>query len=96
MPKNASCKTVSMQFKIFKLLPFFLFPIVGFSQITGNVFFTNEKGKKEPIAYANIIWKGTTLGTNTNQKGNFSIEKAETTTFLVISVIGFTADTIDV
>ena len=22
-----------------------LFPIVGFSQITGNVFFTNEKGK---------------------------------------------------
>ena len=96
MPKNASYKTVSMQFKIIKLLPFLFFPILGFSQVTGNVFFTNEKGKKEPIAYANVIWQGTTLGTNTNLKGNFSIEKTEKTNYLVISVIGFAADTVDV
>lgn len=89
-------KLLAMQFKIINLLAFLLISFGGFSQITGKVFFTNEKGKVEPIAFANVIWEGTTLGTNTNQKGEFSIEKTEKTKFLVVSVIGFKADTFDV
>jgi outer membrane receptor for ferrienterochelin and colicins len=62
--------------------------------ITGTVF-EQENNKKTPLIGANIIWMGTSIGTTTNEKGEFQIEKtADSQEKLIISFIGFKSDTV--
>lgn len=49
-----------------------------------------------PVEGANISWKGTAVGISTNQKGQFLIEKTNSTDTLVVSFIGYKNDTIPI
>ena len=68
------------------LLSVLLFPIVAFSQFTGRV--VNDKNKGVP--FATILLKGSTLGTNSDSTGYFSLSTDNKLPFtLVISSTGF-------
>ncbi|MDO5978307.1 DUF5686 family protein [Flavivirga spongiicola] len=43
----------------------------------------------EPVAFANVIFKGSTIGTITNENGKFYLESDETWDALTISFIGY-------
>ena len=64
--------------------------------IHGNVFVLNEKGKKEGLEGAVVIWKGTQQGALTNAKGHFHLEHNESQDTLLIMFVGFATDTIKV
>lgn len=67
--------------------------IQGFGQdLTGVV--VNQD--KERLVGATIQWSGTTVGTATNVDGYFKIPRIEETNMLVISYVGYTADTIEI
>jgi len=43
----------------------------------------------EPIAYANILFKGSTEGTTSNENGRFYLESDEKWYTLIVSFIGY-------
>ena len=43
---------------------------------------------------ANIIWKGTNIGTSTDENGNFTLEKKSDINTIVVSYVGYDNDTI--
>ena len=45
---------------------------------------------------ASVYWAGTTSGTSTNLAGYFEIRKVRSTSLLVVSFIGYQADTIEI
>ncbi|MFY0603075.1 MAG: carboxypeptidase-like regulatory domain-containing protein [Flavobacteriaceae bacterium] len=70
------------------LLLFFTFSIVlGYSQtkVSGKIF--DEENK--PIAYANILFKGSIEGTTTDENGKFYLESSKNWKTLVVSFIGY-------
>lgn len=69
------------------LLLFVIGIIASFSQtkVSGYVFDVNG----EPVAYANVIFKGTTEGTITNEEGRFYLESTNTQQVLVLSFLGY-------
>ncbi len=70
--------------------------LCGFGQatISGTVY-GQEKQKKTPLVGANIYWLNTTLGTTTNDQGEFNLSFPKfADTKLVISFIGYQTDTI--
>tara|TARA_R110000868_G_scaffold28547_8_gene106987 strand:- start:3964 stop:6468 length:2505 start_codon:yes stop_codon:yes gene_type:complete len=72
---------------------FFFFGIISvFSQtkVSGYVF----DEFNEPVSFANIIFKGSTQGTITDENGKFYLESDETWTALTISFIGY--ETLDI
>jgi outer membrane receptor for ferrienterochelin and colicins len=78
--------------KLFFIL-LFLLPLVSIGQpINGTI--TNDKN--EPLANATIKWVATKNTMRSNKNGEFKIEKITTTTFLVVSYVGYVTDTIDV
>ena len=69
--------------------------------IIQNVSAQNISGKvsdknNEPLIGASVYWLHTTTGTVTNTKGEFEIALSENTNKLVVSFVGFQADTISV
>lgn len=72
-----------------KLLLFFILLISAsvFSQskVSGYVFDENN----EPVAYANVIFKGTTEGTITNEEGRFYLESNNNQDYLIVSFLGY-------
>ena len=58
---------------------------VAQTKVSGHVYDEN----KEPIAYANILFKGSTEGTTTNENGRFYLESDERWDTLIISFIGY-------
>ncbi|NJN78240.1 MAG: carboxypeptidase-like regulatory domain-containing protein [Saprospiraceae bacterium] len=65
----------------------------GFAQnLTGVV--VNQD--KERLTGATLYWQGTTVGTATNADGYFKIPRIKETKMLVISYVGYTADTIEI
>ena len=56
------------------LLLFLLFSLLGFSQ-NGRVIGTilDKEYNNEPLPFANILIKGTTIGTSTDFDGNYSL-----------------------
>ncbi|WP_323788433.1 DUF5686 and carboxypeptidase-like regulatory domain-containing protein [Psychroserpens sp.] len=75
-----------MNFKL--LLLFFFFGILfGFSQtkVSGYVFDEND----QPVAFANVLFKGSTEGTITNEDGRFYLESENTWNTVVISFLGY-------
>ncbi len=70
------------------LLFFFFFGILfSFSQtkVSGYVFDEYD----QPVAFANVIFKGSTEGTITNEDGRFYLESENTWDTLIISFLGF-------
>ncbi|MBR9847286.1 MAG: carboxypeptidase-like regulatory domain-containing protein [Algicola sp.] len=70
------------------LLFFFFFGILfGFSQskVSGYVFDEYD----QPVAFANVIFKGSTEGTITNEDGRFYLESENTWDTLIISFLGY-------
>ncbi len=79
-------KFLPMNFKL--LLLFFFFGILfGFSQtkVSGYVFDEND----QPVAFANVLFKGSTEGTITNEDGRFYLESENTWNTVVISFLGY-------
>ena len=79
-------KFLLMNCKLF--LCFFFFGILfGFSQtkVSGHVFDEND----EPVAFANVLFKGSTEGTITNEDGRFYLESDNTWNTVIISFLGY-------
>ena len=77
-------------FCIMKIRFLFLFLFVGIltalaqTKVSGYVF----DEYNEPVSYANVIFKGSTQGTITNEEGRFYLESQENWDGLTISFIG--------
>jgi outer membrane receptor for ferrienterochelin and colicins len=52
--------------------------------------------KKSPLIGANVHWSGTSTGTITDEKGEFSLKASDRKSKLVVSYIGYVNDTIEV
>ena len=50
----------------------------------------------EPVPFANIVFKGSTIGTVSNENGKFYLESDKTYTELIISFLGFETKTIPI
>lgn len=74
---------------MFKKITFLLlfFSVVSYAQesIKGTV----KDENNQPLLGANVFWQNTSIGTTTDENGQFTLKKSEETTFLVISYIGF-------
>ncbi len=70
------------------LFTFFFFGIISTiaqTKVSGYVF----DEFNEPVAFANVIFKGSTIGTITNENGKFYLESDESWNALTISFIGY-------
>ena len=81
---------------MFKKIAFLLFFVSQFiySQETIKGIVTDEKN--QPLLGANVFWFNTSIGTTSDENGNFSIKKSPETTFLVVSYIGFETKKIEI
>ena len=75
---------------------FFLFALIStisFSQVkvSGVVLDAND----QPVSYANVIFKGSTVGTVSDEYGKFYLESEQTYTTLEVSFLGFETAQID-
>ena len=73
-----------------------IFSLAGFSQngtVTGTV---SDSETNEPLPGVNVVVKDTTIGTNTDFDGNFSIEGVSSGDVLVFSYLGFKTQEITV
>ncbi len=69
------------------------FPIITNAQVKGTVYEVNENSQK-PLFGVNIYWEGTDIGTTSDDKGKFKIQKPQNSDNLIISFVGYRADTI--
>ena len=74
-----------MKYKKFLVL-FLVIPFYSFSQVTGVVL---DSGTKQTVPYINIWVDGENIGTTSNDKGEFVLEKADTSKTIVLSAIGY-------
>ena len=89
----------AMQLSIIASLAIFFALVVAESngqKLIGLVAQKNSKGIDEPLPGANVYWAGTTKGTTTHENGVFLIDRMEGNDKLVISFVGYKADTISV
>ena len=78
--------------KTYLILFFSLFTISAFCQETGSVVgqLTDKELNDEPLAFANVLLKGTSIGTTSDFDGLFQIDGVEPGTYtLVISFLGY-------
>ena len=75
-----------MKFNLLLFL-FTIASLVGYSQtkVSGYVYDENQ----EPVAYANIIFKGSFEGTITDENGRFYLESNKTWPTLIVSFVGY-------
>ncbi len=71
---------------------FLLITTVAFSQVKVSGVIVDESN--EPIPFANVTFKDSTVGTVSNENGKFYLESDKTYTQLVISFLGFKKKTI--
>ncbi len=76
------------------LLLLLAIPFLGSTQtqteyVKGIVAEVNVEGEKNPLIGVNVFWQGTTIGTASNQDGEFEIEKTPSTNELVFSYVGY-------
>ena len=69
-----------------------LFTVLGFSQVKVSGIVVDEDNN--PVPFANIVFKGSTTGTVSQEDGTFYLESDETYRELVISFLGFETKTI--
>ncbi len=56
--------------------------------ITGQVC-ENIQGKNQPVPFANVLCKGTTVGTFAGMEGNFTLDLAEGKHTIIVSCVGY-------
>lgn len=79
--------TKSMNKKIYLSLGFFLLLmnfVVAQTKVSGTVY----DEFKQPLPYANVVFKGTTDGIITNEEGKFYLESKTTQNTLLVSYVG--------
>ena len=64
--------------------------------VAGRVQEENESGEAMPLIGTNVYWLGTYIGTSTDAKGDFKLDRTGQSTKLIVSYIGYQNDTIDV
>ena len=62
-------------------------------ELTGAVVHVNQKGRIEPVPFANVYWQGTNYGTTTDSSGLFRLAVPENAKVLITSFIGYETDT---
>lgn len=80
---------INMKYILPFLLFFCLFQTLAQTKVGGHVYDENNN----PIAYANVIFKGSSEGTITNENGRFYLESDENWDAILITFIGY--ETID-
>ena len=77
---------------------FYVIPTLFFAQdkIKGMVMEPDASGKHSPLAGANVIWDGTSVGTITDVDGNFTLPYETTYKKLIISFVGYKTNTLEV
>lgn len=65
-------------------------------RITGQVYEKDDHGHKSGLPGVNVFWLGTTDGTFTNETGHFSLGRAGGSSKLVVSLLGYRRDTIEI
>ncbi|WP_282148484.1 DUF5686 and carboxypeptidase-like regulatory domain-containing protein [Algibacter lectus] len=80
-----------MKTKLVLIFFFFgLLSIAAQTKVSGYIF----DEYKEPVSFANVLFKGSTQGTITDENGKFYLESDETWSNLIVSFIGY--ETLDV
>ena len=76
----------------------YFIPTLLFAQdkIKGNVFEINSEGIELPLFGANIIWEGSSVGTVSDQDGNFLLTYDKSYKTLVVSYVGLATKKIDI
>ena len=75
-----------MKIRLFITLFFFgTFYLLSQTKVSGYVFDEYD----QPVSFANIIFKGSTLGTITDENGRFYLESSQTWSTLIVSFIGY-------
>ena len=69
------------------IILFFLGIVSAFAQTKVSGYVYDEY--KEPVSFANVIFKGSSEGTITNENGKFYLESDETWSTVLVSFIGF-------
>ena len=86
---------MKFQYQFFTM--FLVLSIVGNSAFAQSISGTVTNQKNEPLAFVNVLWVNSNVGSSTNEKGRFKIQKpTEFPAFLVISYVGYKTDTIKV
>ena len=67
------------------LLCFSFIVVFAQTKVSGYVFDENN----DPIPFTNVLFKGSTEGTITNEDGKFYLESNETWEILIVSFIGY-------
>jgi len=84
----------------FIICTFFMLFIVDVSTaqlLTGKIYELDDGNKKLPLAGSNIYWRGTQIGTTSNNDGHFELLKVDSSKlYLVVSYIGYQPDTINI
>jgi outer membrane receptor for ferrienterochelin and colicin len=62
--------------------------------VSGVVIGEYAGGKKEPLAFASVVWKDTRSGTLTDERGQFQLGIPPGAKELIVSSLGFTSDTL--
>ncbi len=70
--------------------------LLGQDMIKGTVSEKDPDGKVKPLIGVNIIWKGTSMGTTSDADGKFKLPIIKQTKQLVLSMVGYSTDTITV
>ncbi|MBL0340148.1 MAG: carboxypeptidase-like regulatory domain-containing protein [Bacteroidetes bacterium] len=80
----------------FYLVCFLLSHLSGFAMAQKTLVYgrITEAGGNNPVAFANVAFKGTTIGTSSDQLGNFTLETNETYNQLTFSAVGYIDTTI--
>lgn len=63
-------------------------------KIMGLVIEKDDKGVEQPLPGATVIWLGSTKGTTTGTNGVFLLDKLDGYNRIVVSYVGYKADTI--
>jgi len=75
-----------MKFKIFYLFVFgYIIQMASQTKVGGHIIDINN----EPVAFANVIFKGSSEGTISNENGRFYLESEQRWDTLVISFVGY-------
>ncbi len=64
--------------------------------IEGFIYEKKQQDEAIPLAGANVVWLGTTIGTSTNQEGYFKVERPKGNERLLVSFIVFGTDTLTI
>ncbi len=81
-----------MNNRLLILVLFFFFTIIAIGQVKVSGIIVDESN--EPVPFANIVFKGSTVGTVSNENGKFYLESDNTYTELVVSFLGYQSKTI--